>query len=282
MAGCPQLSEIDWSQPWFASVARKGELLASYGPGPLCDGLNQLLTSGGETQPAGRVPPRLKVGSGKPVLFVPQDELPADAAYEAHVYDTGRIPTRDNLHDLFNGLVWFGFPRVKARLNAMQARAIDEAGGAGPTRGALRDAVTLFDENGVILACSNDELAMALRRFDWRTLFVDRRTATLVQTEAWVLGHGMLEKLVQPYKSITAHTLVVPVDDAYFRASHHQRRSTIDRMAADWLDNWPFFSARDLNPLPVLGMPGWWPENSNPRFYDDVSVFRPGRMRSSK
>ena len=29
--------------------------------------------------------------------------------------------------------------------------------------------------------------------------------------------------------------------------------------------------------LPVLGVPGWWPQNEMANFYDDVSYFRPGR-----
>jgi hypothetical protein len=31
-------------------------------------------------------------------------------------------------------------------------------------------------------------------------------------------------------------------------------------------------------PLPVLGVPGWWPENENFSFYDDSLVFRPQRL----
>ena len=30
-------------------------------------------------------------------------------------------------------------------------------------------------------------------------------------------------------------------------------------------------------PLPVLGIPGWWPENEKEDFYDDAAVFRPAR-----
>ncbi|MFP5413283.1 MAG: DUF3025 domain-containing protein, partial [Gammaproteobacteria bacterium] len=30
-----------------------------------------------------------------------------------------------------------------------------------------------------------------------------------------------------------------------------------------------------------LGIPGWWPGNEDPAFYNDASVFRPGRRRSS-
>ena len=39
------------------------------------------------------------------VRFVAQTELPAGEAYEAFIARTGCVPTRDNLHDLFNGPV---------------------------------------------------------------------------------------------------------------------------------------------------------------------------------
>ena len=29
--------------------------------------------------------------------------------------------------------------------------------------------------------------------------------------------------------------------------------------------------------LPVLGVPGWWPDNASPDFYADASVFRAPR-----
>jgi Protein of unknown function (DUF3025) len=31
-------------------------------------------------------------------------------------------------------------------------------------------------------------------------------------------------------------------------------------------------------PVPVLGIPGWWPDNVDPLFYDDDKVFRPKRQ----
>ncbi|MFS9669939.1 DUF3025 domain-containing protein, partial [Klebsiella pneumoniae] len=77
---------------------------------------------------------------------VPQDALPAGAAYEAHIAATGQVPTRDNLHDFFNALIWLHWPRAKAALNARQARAITQDG-IGAARGTVRDAATLFDEN---------------------------------------------------------------------------------------------------------------------------------------
>jgi hypothetical protein len=37
-------------------------------------------------------------------------------------------------------------------------------------------------------------------------------------------------------------------------------------------------SAKPFLPLPVLGVPGWWPDNESPDFYEDVAVFRPARQ----
>jgi Protein of unknown function (DUF3025) len=36
--------------------------------------------------------------------------------------------------------------------------------------------------------------------------------------------------------------------------------------------------AKPFTPLPVLGVPGWWPANEDPAFYADVGVFRPKRV----
>src|SRR5690606_326400 len=94
------LSLLDWAQPWFDGVAQAGECLAE--AGPLHARLNGLLPA----DPSSSRTSRLQVASGKPLAFVPQADLAAGAAYETHIYQTGGVPTRDNLHDLLNGLVW--------------------------------------------------------------------------------------------------------------------------------------------------------------------------------
>ena len=53
--------------------------------------------------------------------FVPQSFLPAGQAYEQFIFETGTVPTRDNLHDFFNGLCWLRFPKTKQKLNQLQA-----------------------------------------------------------------------------------------------------------------------------------------------------------------
>jgi hypothetical protein len=193
------------------------------------------------------------------VRFVPQSELPAGESYEAFIARTGCVPTRDNLHDLFNGLMWLSYPRTKRRLNTLQAQQIALLGTAG-RRGILRDALTVFDENAAILRAP-DALIDALRRRDWYTLFLERR-AEWQAAQLILFGHALLEKLTQPRKAITAHVwLISEISDEKLASSVTAERLT----------------AKDFLPLPVLGVPGWWNENEDPSFYDDAEVFRPRR-----
>jgi len=201
-------AQIDWSAPWLAPYAAPGRALqaaALTGETALLDALNGALRGG--TRASGR---------GRPLRFVAQAELPPGIAYETHIADTGGVPTRHNLHDFFNALVWFAYPRTKAALNARQAAAIDAAGGVGPVRGTLRDALTLFDENAALFVTSDRALADALRGFNWQLLLVAARDAWGTRCEARLVGHALLEKLVTPYKSCTAHTWIVEVSDDYF------------------------------------------------------------------
>jgi hypothetical protein len=85
------------------------------------------------------------------LCFVPQSELPKGQAHEAYIHAQQRIPSRDNLHDFFNGLCWLRFGRSKRRLNQLQAREIARRG-LGQQRGALRDALTVFDEKRAAVA----------------------------------------------------------------------------------------------------------------------------------
>ena len=191
--------------------------------------------------------------------FIGHSELPSNEPYEAFIARTGCVPTRDNLHDLFNGLMWLSYPQSKRRMNQLQAQAIALHGASGP-RGRLRDALTLFDENGAVLRAPL-ELIDALRRREWHTLFITARplwqSARLV-----VFGHALMEKLMQPRKAITAHVWVIEeLTDSALATSLAPER----------------LAAKAFLPLPVLGLPGWWEANEDPSFYDDPEVFRPPR-----
>lgn len=191
------------------------------------------------------------------VRFVEQAALPEGEPYESFIAHTASVPTRDNLHDLFNGLIWLSYPKTKRRLNAIHAQEITVRGGPAGGRGPLRDALTLFDENAAILEAP-PALVEALRSRHWKALFIDHR-AEWQSARLALFGHALLEKLMQPRKAITAHVWLVEglTDDAIASSLAPAR-----------------LAAKDFLPMPVLGVPGWWPDNESPSFYDDADVFR--------
>lgn len=204
-----------------------------------------------------------------PVRFVPQADLPPGVAYEQYIFDSGQCPTREGLHDFFNALAWMNFPRTKRRLNHLHVAQIAQTGIA-PVRGPARDAFTLFDENAALLRAP-DALWDALVAKDWQQVFGDLRPLWQ-QSCLVVFGHALLEKLVYPRKSMTAHV---------YRA-HSATDSIVELdawlamdLSADKLATKPFAH------LPVLGVPGWWPGNAAPGFYDDPGVFRAARAAGS-
>ncbi len=197
--------------------------------------------------------------------FVPQSELPVGEAYEAFIHRTASVPTRDNEHDLLNGLIWLHWPALKAGLNAAHIEALALSGGVQARRGPLRDALTVVDENAALL-WAPPALCEALAARDWPRLFITLRPLW-AQARLDLIGHALLEKLLQPRKPICAHVLLMPLDKgpAGFDAALDPR----------WLAGKPFV------PMPVLGVPGWWAANEDENFYADTGVFRPaGRVQT--
>ena len=240
----PAAAAVDWTRPWLAELP------------------DVLLGS----PAAADVATRLNAGRPAPVRFVPQSALPPGQAYEQFIFDTRTVPTRDNLHDLFNGLCWMQFPLTKTRLNQLQAEQLAIAG-VQNLRGAVRDALTVFDENAAFLQAP-PPLWDALQARDWRRLFVTLRPMW-VQARLTLFGHALLEKLVSPRKPITAHVYLAPVAMDLIVSADQLDAVVAASLSADILKTKPFV------PLPVLGVPGWWAENENFSFYDDPKVFRP-------
>ena len=258
---------VDWAAPWLAPCAERGvrwQRAAIERPDAYLATLQQDAAASGH-----------RTGRGAALTFIAQADLPAGTAYEAHIAATGGVPTRENLHDFFNALMWFTYPRVKAALNARQADAIARDG-VGPTRGAERDALTLFDENAAIFVTSDADLRRALTEFDWRRLFVVGRAAWGERCDARLIGHALLEKLIAPYKACTAHAWIVDAPREYFSWAAARQTEWLDASIASALMDAPLTN-RLFSPLPVLGVPQWWPANADPAFYDDERVFRRGR-----
>lgn len=241
-----QLASLDWRAAWWnpwRAVGQRVALRVLAGQ-RVCDALN---------------------AEHPPLQFVPQSALPEGAAYEQFIFAQQQVPTRENLHDFFNGLAWLVFPHTKQRLNALQNAAI-QTDGIQTTRGALRDALTLFDENAALWHAP-PALEQALRAKEWQRAFIDLR-AQWQLAQPVLFGHALLEKLVSPYKSITAHVFVAQT-----------ATESIASMGLDWCIAQQLSPAalvpKPFIPLPVLGVPGWQADNDDPRYYDDAQVFRP-------
>jgi Protein of unknown function (DUF3025) len=240
------LPDIDWSRPWFEHLRVWGLRLPA--GGRVLQGLRTL-------QLALPLSPDAEV----PVLpartlptFVAQDDLPPGQSYEAHIASTGHVPTRDNLHDLLNGLMWMRHPALKWRMNHLQAAVITRDG-IRAQRGSARDALTLFDESGAVWPEPDPVLLDALRRRDWLDLFVVHRSRWAGQRFE-ICGHALLEQLVRaPRKGLVAHLCATD---------------------APWVMDEAAWSHKPFMPLPVLGIPGWWPGQEDPMFYRDTRVFR--------
>jgi len=248
----PWRCEVDWSQPWLAPVASVGAVVMQ---APTTHSLAAALNS-------------VRTGQQTDVQFVPQTALPESEAYETFVYRTGQVPTRNNLHDLFNGLVWQIFPQSKSQLNRLHHAEIS-ASRVTATRGPVRDAATLFDENGALLQAP-EPLWEALLARDWHRLFVTLRPLWQ-QARLTLFGHALMEQLVYPRKNITAHVLIEPFA---MDKNIHLDAELATKLSASRL------AAKPFTPLPVLGIPGWWAANEAPGFYADAAVFRPPRVRA--
>lgn len=221
---------------------------------------------------------------GRPIRFVAVEPAAAAAYYETRIAESGDIVTRENWHDFFNAMSWLAFPEAKSAISEMHARLLSARGEKEVReRSTPRDVLTLFDEGGIIVTSSDESLLDLIRRFEWKTLFVDRRAEVMASMRFYLFGHSMLEKALDPYVGVTAKAILLPVDDEFVASNHTAQMSHIDHRAAMWLmDERHLSSSKKFSPLPWLGVPGWWKENESPAFYDNAQYFRSGRMREGE
>ena len=251
--GAAALQAIDWSAPWLLPWRAWGEATAQR-------------VRLGQSQPEALNAVAASIWPAAqplPVRFVPQTDLPPGQAYEQHIFQHAACPTREGLHDFFNGLAWLHFPRTKGKLNHLHAAELARSGVAA-ARGPARDALTLFDENSALLRAP-DALWNALLAKDWQRVWGDLRPLWQ-QAHLVLFGHALLEKLVYPRKPITAHV--------YRTLTATDSIAELDAWVAESLSA-QGLAAKPFAHLPVLGVPGWWNGNEALDFYADASVFRP-------
>lgn len=200
--------------------------------------------------------------------FVRQDAtLLADGLhYEARIAQ-GRIATRpENWHDLFNAMVWMRHLALKHALNQQQCRHIARMGTS--ERSPAQQALTQFDEAGVIVQVRDPVLLDLWDRHDWVALFHANagRWRNGGIAVAAVAGHALMEQMLMPGRLLVGKCLVVQGDPADCVARVVEAISAGAALA----------TPAELRPLPLAGIPGWHAGQSE-AFYAQADYFRPLR-----
>ena len=238
--------------------------------------------------PAGRFPTHAELTAlaegiatsrGRPLRFVaPREHTDRERRYyELRIADSGEVETRPgNWHDLFNALAWITYPQAKSRINAQHAAILEEGGDAeARNRGPERDALTLFDEGGVIVASRSPELLRLIVDFEWKKLFWERREELAGSMRFFAFGHACYEQSLEPYIGMVAKTVFVPVDELFFMLPMESQVAQADALvAAHFASRARFRSPKSMAPMPVLGVPGWHFAAQDEAFYDDPGHFR--------
>ena len=222
--------------------------------------------------------------AGAEIRLVSQDEKASELEqhYAPRIYLQGEIQTREeNWHDFFQAATWALFPSTKVAINALHYPAAkyryDNKLPKG-SRTTLENALSQFDECGIIIYSTRKDLLDMVRNFDWHKLFWSSRDYLNNEFGCIVYGHAIYEKAINPYVGLTAKAILMEVESDIFDQPVEQQIARIDKELAVYFEQpVKIQSPKDLHPFPLLGMPGYYPGNDNEEFYFNQQYFRPGR-----
>ena len=227
--------------------------------------------------------------NGSPLRVVPQAGKPDsfEEHYAPRIFMSGEIQTRtENWHDFFQLLTWIMFPQTKALINETHipmAQARIESGAELGRRSPLENLLSLFDEGGAVIISSDAKQLQMIRDFQWKPLFWHQRDVLDKTFKCITFGHAMYEKGLEPYLGMTANTVLLTCEEAFFQLSSRAQLAWVDEALVEVLaDRKQLSVPRDLSPFPILGMPGWDLRNSEEAYYDNQHYFRPGRRDLKK
>ncbi|MBA4742965.1 MAG: DUF3025 domain-containing protein [Azoarcus sp.] len=223
------------------------------------------------------VAPHARTASGQPLRF---EHTGVVDGYEARIDASGVVPTRrDDWHDFFNALSWCAWPAAKAALNAAHTDEIAARRAAGLAgRGRRRDALTQFDECGMVVVSCDPCVPTLLASHAWEAVFVTRRAALPPTTRFFVVGHASWEALRSPFVGLCAKAVHRVVSEDWLAQDETAQRQELDCWLACLIaDRHALATPRSLRPLPLCGIPGVTPENESPAYYRDTRQFRPRR-----
>lgn len=192
--------------------------------------------------------------------------------YEPRIYLKNELQTRmHNWHDFFNALIWLKFPQTKKILNQLHyCQAINRE--KGTNRSILENRITLFDECGAIIISSNKKMLELIKNHQWQELFINQKERFKDDLRCIIFGHAIFEKMLNPYIGLTCHCMVLH-DTELLEEVKNNNNSGLDNKIADIWKKKLAKNPEKFHALPLLGIPGLWPEQ-NKVFYENSQYFR--------
>ncbi|MEI9941744.1 MAG: DUF3025 domain-containing protein [Pseudomonadota bacterium] len=206
--------------------------------------------------------------------FAAQDpsQLLAAGGFDRLLARTSSVPTRvGSFHDLLGALIWLHFPALKTAIHRRQLA------GDHITRGPSENAATHLDESGVLVLGTEPTIFESLAELKWAEVFWERRVELRQTTRFLVFGHGLLDALRDPHPRLMGKALFARVGSDRLGLDSSEFRVFLDGALAALLPGFLSEPAR-LEPLPVLGVPDWSPNQSR-AYYEDEQYFRRARRR---
>ena len=202
-----------------------------------------------------------------------QCKISAIGGFDRALSRSSLVPTRlGSYHDLLGALIWLHFPALKTAIHRAQLA------GERALRSPIENAATHLDESGVLVLSTQPKIFEALATLKWREVFWERRHELRQTTRFLVFGHGLLDALRDPHPRLMGKALLASISAARLELDASAFRVYLDGALAGQLPGFLSEPAR-LQPLPVLGVPGW-SANQSPAYYEDESYFRTARQRS--
>lgn len=215
--------------------------------------------------------------------FIEQTTTMTASEYERQIATSLQIPTRlRNWHDFFNAITWLLFPQIKQQLNQLHLQQLaHQSSNEGVTkqRSPQRDFITLIDESSIIIACSSSHYRELNRQHHWQKLFIHHRADWGHKIRPFVIGHGLYEQCLMPYIGLTGKAFYWQVSDTFFDEKLSTQYEILDQEISIHLAGTQRLDSRELLPMPVLGIPGWYAANIDEDFYTNEQYFRPAPQR---
>lgn len=221
--------------------------------------------------------------SKKPITPVPQGYTPEkfDDHYESRIFLKGELQTRlENWHDYFNATAWLQFPKIKSALNTLHYETSANRK-PGTNRSPLENAIALFDECGAVIVADNDKYLDLIRQHQWKEVFWENKEAWGEHVQCYVFGHAMHEKALTPYIGMTTHTLLIKKPAEFLHKRYLEQLKDIDQYVSDIWTYKKINKTKDLQPFPLLGVPGWCSKEQNETFYENSDYFRARNISKS-